>query len=240
MFNAEETLVRNKFLETFSKEAKLFNDLLQLYEKLIYKVSTPPEEHNKYCAALLAGLNLKSFSSAFDRLSKGYLSDSEVIFKKILESFLAEVYFYEHLDKAKEWTQGKKIDSLEANRKEIARILDKINKEKNIFPTDFPNFFEEYIYGVGYANSNKVAHLDFEFVHQELGLENDPKLFATTLVVGPKYDKEFMKVILNRLTMFCMFQITYLKETFNISFDPYKDLFNQVTNLLMELPSEAK
>lgn len=240
MFDSEEELVKNTFLETFPKEAELFNDLLQLYEQLIYKVKTPPEEFNKYCAALLAGLNLKSFSSAFDRLSKGYLNDSETIFKKILESFLAEVYFYEHLEKAKEWTEGTPIDKLENSRKKIARVLDKINKEKNIFPTDFPNFFEEYIYGVGYSNSNKVAHLDFELVHQELGLENDPKLFATTLVVGPKYDKEFMKVILNRLIMFCMFQITYLKETFNISYNPYKDLFNQVTDLLMKSPSKTK
>lgn len=234
MFTSEETIIKDKFLQTFPTEVKLLTNLLTLYEELMYKVITPPEEQNKYCAALLAGLNLKSFASALDRLSKGYLSDSEVIFKKILESFLAEVYFYEHKTKAKEWINGKRIEKLESSRKELARILDKINKEKNIFPTDFPNFFEEYIYNVGYVNSNKVAHLDFDFVHQELGLEDDPKLFATTLIVGPKYDKEFMRINLNRLIMFCMFQITYLKETFKISYDPYKELFKQVTDLFMK------
>lgn len=236
MFTKEEELVKTEFRRSFGSDADLLIEILKLFEILLLKTKTSLNEYNKYAAVILAGLNLKSIYSALDRLSKGYLSDSEAIFKKFIESFLAEVYLYEHTDKAKEWVEGTNLDRLGLNRREMAQALDRINEQRHIFPTDYPNFFEEYIYKVGYTNSNKVAHLDFDFVHKELGLEDDPAKFATTLVIGPKYDQAFMKTVILRLLMFTMFQVSYLKETFKLSYDnEHKSLLDSVVRRISAL-----
>lgn len=228
MFYKEEILVRKNFLKHLKHKSNLILKCLKLFESALYSTKTPPEHHNEYCSAILAGHNLKSLSSAYDRLSKGYISDAETILKRVLEGLLAQIYFYENNDKAKEWIKGTRIEKLEINRKEIAKKLDEINLAKHIFPTDYKKFFEEYIYGVGYSNSNKIAHLDFEYVHREIGLDNDPRYYSTTLVIGPKYDLQFMEATLNRIIMFSMFQLSYFKSAFKIPDNrSYKILFSK-------------
>lgn len=229
MFYKEEVLVRKEFLAHLKSKTNLLLKSLKIFETFLFTTKTPPDQYNKYCTVILAGHNLKSLYSAYDRLSKGYIGDAETILKRVLESLLAQVYFYENNDKAKSWINGTKIDKLEINRREIAKKLDGIGLQKQIFPTDYNNFFEEYVYNIGYANSNKIAHLDFEYVHREIGLDDDPKHFATTLVVGPKYDFKFMEITLNRLFMFSMFQLSYFKLAFEIPDSrSYKILFTKM------------
>ncbi len=108
----------------------------------MFGVKVAPDRYNTYACIILFGLNFKSLTSAFDRLSKGYLSDSEAIFKKTLESLLSAMYFNEKPLTAKQWIKGKSINKLTQSRKSIAQALDKINNEKHIFPTDYPTLFE--------------------------------------------------------------------------------------------------
>lgn len=235
MFYKEEAFVRREFLKHLKSKRNLLFKCLKIFKSSLYSTKTPPERYNEYCTAILAGHNLKSLYSAYDRLSKGYISDAETILKRILESLLAQIYFFENNDKAKDWVKGTKIDKLETNRKEIAKVLDKINSEKHIFPTDHNKFFEEYVYGVGYSNSNKIAHLDFDYVHREICLDNDPRYYSTTLVIGPKYDLQFMEITLNRIVMFSMFQFSYFKSAFKIpDSKSFKTLFLKIKKTFFE------
>lgn len=236
MFEKEEKLVFDEYQKICSDEYLLILDACRLLENLIYQIKVPSENFGQYSCMILAGLNLKSINSAIDRLSKGYISDSEAIFKKFIESFLISVFLYEHPDKAELWIKGAKIEKLGINRRDMSRKLDSINSDKRIFPTDYPNFFESYIYEVGYVNSNKIAHLDFDFVHKELGLEDDPKFYATTLVVGPRFHNELMKIVSLRIMMFAMFQTSYLKETFKLNYDEKHDqILRKITEKMSEL-----
>ena len=110
---------------------------------------------------------------------------------------------------------GESINRI-SNRGNMVDDLDQIQATRQIFPTDYPNFFREYIHVVGYGNSNSVAHLDFEHVHREIGLEDDPAVWATTMVIGPRYHERYMRTVLNRLVLFCSFQISYIVETYHI------------------------
>lgn len=218
MFTHEERLVENKFLSRFGNNAEIFKKLLVQYEKLLHKIKTSSNEYNTYCTAILAATNLKGFISTYDRLSKGYLGESEAIFKKVIEAFIAEIYFFEYPDQAKQWVEGKQIRKIN-NRKMMARALDKIQKEKQIFPTDYEQFFEEYIYGSFYSSSNNISHLDFIFVHKEIGLENDGTSYAQTFVIGPRFDDYYMEISMNRIMLLCLFQLSYLEYSFKIAVD---------------------
>lgn len=234
MFYKEELLVKREFKRSFNNKSNLLFKCLKIFESALFSTKTPPEKFNEYSTVILAGHNLKSLYSSYDRLSKGYISDAETILKRVLESLLAQIYFFENNNKAKDWIKGSKIDKLEVNRREIAKKLDKINSEKRIFPTDHNKFFEEYVYEVGYTNSNKVAHLDFDKVHREIGLDNNPKYYSTTLVVGPKYDSQFMETVLNRIVMFSMFQLSYFKSAFKISDNrSYRILFSKFKKVFL-------
>lgn len=224
LFRNEEILVEAEYLKYFIGKQNVLERVLKLILQIISSSKSKSGEHHKYSVQLLAGINLKGFISANDRLKKGYFSDCEAIFKKNIESLLAQAYLFEHPDEAKKWclNQIKIGDIEEGSRLEMAKKLDKINQEKDIFPTDMENFFEKFFYEVGYRNANHVAHLDFEIVHREMGLKvEDPTKFATTLILGPNFDKKLVETTLNRLIMFSMFQATLLKKM--LKHRPYKE-----------------
>lgn len=236
MFKKEEELVFNEYQKICRDEYLLILDACKLLENLIYQTKVPPENFGQYSCIILAGLNLKSINSAIDRLSKGYISDSEAIFKKFIESFLISVFLYENPDKAELWIKGTSIQKLKIDRRKMSQKLDLLNSEKRIFPTDYPNFFESYIYDVGYVNSNIFAHLDFNYVHKELGLEDDSRFYATTLVVGPRFHSELMKKVSLRIMMFAMFQTSYLKETFKLNYDEeHSQILQRIIKKMSEL-----
>jgi len=234
MFESEEFAVQQNFLRTFSDETRLFTDLLNLYEVTLTSLAGGTHTNTDYAVIALASLNLKSFNSTFDRLSKGYINDSEAILKKAIETFIAEAYFHEHTAHAERYMNGESINQI-TNRGNMVDDLDRIQATRQIFPTDYPNFFREYIYDVGYGNSNSVAHLDFDHVHRELGLEDDPTRWATTMVIGPRYHEAYMRIVLNRLVMFCSFQISYIIETYHLQrTEEYTRVFSEVRRLFME------
>lgn len=208
MFADEERIIREQFLGSFQEIDILCQKLFSEYEGLLRKLPIKQEEPNTYCASILANANLKSFVSAYDRLSKGYLSDSEAIFKKAIETFLAEIYFFEHLEEAKLWMEGKKF----SNRRAFAQALDKVQKEGQIFPTDYEEFFDDYIYRVFYGSSNDITHINFAPVYKESFSED-----GKTIIIGPRFDEYFMKVSLNRIMMLCIFQLSYLESTFKVA-----------------------
>lgn len=209
MFAKEENTIKKQFLSRFKEIDTLCQKLFSEYESLLHKLPIKQEEHNTYCAAILANANLKSFVSVYDRLSKGYLSDSEAIFKKVIETFLAGIYFFEHPAEAKLWTEGKAISN---RRRTFAQALDKMQQEKQIFPTDFEEFFDTYIYDVFYKSSNTIVHLDFGPVYTESFSED-----GGTLIIGPRFDEDFMKVSLNRIMMLCIFQLSFLETSFKVA-----------------------
>lgn len=54
-------------------------------------------------------------------------------------------------------------------------------------------------------------------MHKEIGLENDTnETYARVLVIGPKFDEYYMKVAINRMTMLCMFQLSFLETLFKV------------------------
>lgn len=228
MFFKEELIVRREFLKNFRNVSKILLRCLKIIESDFASIKVTPDSYSEYSAALLATHNLKSLYSSYDRLSRGYMSDAETILKRVIEAFLAQVYFFENNDKARDWLKGIKIGKLEINRRKMAKTLDNLSLTKQIFPTDYEKFFEEYIYKVGYSGSNKIAHLDFDYVHKEVNLDSHPKYYATSLVIGPKYDPKFMEVILNRLLIFSMFQLSYIRTAFKLPDSrSYKILFTK-------------
>ncbi len=91
-----------------------------------------------------------------------------------------------------------------------------------------------------YKQANRLAHHDFDLVHEEMGLDNsNPQQFATTMVLGPKFDQYIMKTTLFRLTMFSMFLTTMLlKVTDSSENESYKKVFRQVTDLFQDNENE--
>lgn len=215
LFDREEKLVSERFLETFSAKTDILNEELVLLSKVLENSRAKPEEFNKYSLIMLAGLNLKGSLGAYDRLSKGYISDSETLFKRVIESLLAQIHLDNTPSDALKWCQNQiSLGSLNKNRYELAKMLDQTNKQQQFFKTDMANFFVEEIYNVGYKNACSVAHMDFERVHDEMGLESgDASKYAHTLILGPNFNKSFMEITLNRLVMFTLFQLTYLADS---------------------------
>lgn len=237
IFDNEEKLVNEQFVSKFGENIKLLNEELELLSDIVITSRTKDDAFNKYALVMLAGLNLKGIIGAYDRLNKGYLADSETLFKRVIEGLLAEVYLDNNPEEAKKWCSNEiKLSKLENNRENLAKKLDELNKTKQFFKTDMEDFFQEYIYKVGYRNANSVAHMDFESVHTEMGRESgDPTKFAHTLILGPNFNESFMRISLNRLIMFTMFQISYLSDATN-----YNDkirvntVFNKVYKLFSE------
>ncbi len=209
MFNNEENLVLSKFKQAFAPKVDFVSRILKKIEQTLHSSATPKDNFSKYAGVILAGSCLKSLISSYDRLSKGYLTDCEALLKKSIEGFFYQAYFHENKNEAKLWCQNNTKPKL--NYYDLAVKLDKSQFISKFFPTDYENFFTEYIYRVGYTQSNRLAHLDFDMVHFEMGLENeDQTQFATTMVLGPKYEFKMMKTTLNRLIMFSMFQLSLL------------------------------
>lgn len=231
IFEKDENLVSQRFSETFVDKIKLFAEELDLLANIISTSRTKVDEFNKYSVLLLAGLNLKGLIGAYDRLSKGYLADCETLFKRVIEALMAQIYLDVNTNEAKEWCNNKlKLGSLEKDRYKLAKKLDELNKEHKFFKTNMDDFFTEEIYRVGYKNACSIAHMDFESVHTEMGAETgDPTKFATILMLCPSYNENFMKISLNRLVMFTLFQTTYLADAVGYTDrDRVDSVFNKV------------
>ena len=209
MFTNEENLVSGRFNQTFAPKVDFVNRIFRKIEQSLQNSKTPRNDFAKYAGIMLAGSCFKSLISTLDRLSKGYLTDCEALLKKSIEGFFYQAYFHENQKEAELWCQNNKKPEL--NYYDLAIQLDKIQFVNKFFPTNHDNFFTEYIYKVGYFQSNRLAHLDFDMVHFEMGLENeDQTQFASTMVLGPKFEKTMMETTLNRLIMFSMFQLSLL------------------------------
>lgn len=231
MFQHEEHLVQSEFIKHFKNKIDLLRRIFPLFEQYLKESQTSENDYAKYSAVILAGSSLKSLIGALDRISKGYTSDSEALLKKAIEAFFYQTYFYNHSKEAQEWCQKNKKPKLDYYS--LAQRLDKLQFDKNFFPTDYENFFTDYVYKVGYRQANRLAHLDFDLVHQEMGLDNDnPAHFAKTLVIAPKFDRELMKTSLLRIVMFSMFQLTMLIYITNQKEnDAYKSIFSGILSL---------
>lgn len=228
----EEVLVLSEFNKNLKYEVSLFNKVINMLEKIISSHISGEGEYNKYAVLMLAGLNYKGFLSAFDRISKGYLSDSEAVLKKTIESFLSQACFYSNNENAKLWFEGKiELGRLEKNRYELSKKLDVLNKVDQFFPTDMDNFFEYYVYGVFYKNSNTIAHLDFDKVYREMGLEDNPEKYSSVMVLGPKLDVDYMETTLKRIIMFTMFQSSLIRGIFkDTKTEDFDELFKEIFN----------
>ena len=235
-FSNEEALVTREFEAVFKEKVHIFNLQVAFLEKLLHKIGEDKlvrsDDGSKYAISLLASIGLKSFVSSLDRLSKGYMGDSESLLKRPIEGLIIQSYFLKNPEKAKEYIFHNKEIRKFGDRASMSKIIDESNIEMSIFPTDEGEFFQKYVYEVLYANCNKVAHMNFEMVHQEIGLDNDnPTQLATNLVIGPKFDKNFMRVSLNRIMMTLMYQISFVSKVFDYPInDGYNELFNLVTS----------
>lgn len=238
MFINEEKAVSNLFTSSFHDKVLILTEVLAVLEEYLIASRTPSDEYSKYAAVILIGSCLKSLVSSLDRLSKGYVSDSEALLKKAVEGFFYVAYFSKHTEDAKIWcTQNKKPD---LNYKDLAIALDKDQSNVPFFPTNYDNFFTTYIYDVVYKQANRLAHHDFDLVHEEMGLDNkNPTQFATTMVLGPKFDQRIMKTTLFRITMFSMFLLSILLIVTDMrENDKYKEIFKKVTDLFWEKEEE--
>lgn len=235
-FAQQEALVNAEFENHFKQKIHIFYLQITFFEKLLYKIAelklVKTGDDSKYAISLLASIGLKSFVSALDRLSKGYWGDSESLLKKPIEGLLIQSYFLKNPGKAREYIYQNKEIRMFGDRASISQIIDKSNIDMSIFPTDETQFFQKYVYQVLYDNCNKFAHMDFEMVHQEIGFNNnDPNTLATIMVIGPKFDKNFMIISLNRILMTLMYQISFISKIFNYPIDNgYNELFKITTN----------
>lgn len=242
IFNQEEELVQKEFNAAFGPKTKLLKRQILMLESLLNLIGESKlvreNDYDTYTISLLASISLKSVISCHNRLSKGYIGDSEAVLKRVIECFLAQCYFSKKIDKAKEWVDGKIIlGKLEGNRANLAKWLDENNKSQEIFPTDSPDFFQDFVFRVGYKNNNYVSHMDFNMVHREIGLDNNRNdTVATTLVLGPKFDKVFMETILNRLMMTIMWEISLINNLFHhLITEDYNDLFRQTMKSISDI-----
>jgi len=238
IFAHEEKLVNEEFTSTFKDKIEILNEELLLLSEVIGSSRTKADEFNKYALVMLAGLNLKGIIGAYDRLNKGYLADSETLFKRVIEGLLAQVYLDNNPEDAKKWCNSQiKLSKFEHDRENLAKKLDELNKTRKFFKTDMEDFFQEEIYRVGYRTACSVAHMEFENVHTEMGQDSgDPTKFATIFVLGPNWNKGFMEISLNRLVMFTMFQISYLADaTFYSDKTKVHSVFKKVISLFSEL-----
>ncbi|HOX95977.1 MAG TPA: hypothetical protein PLI45_01220 [Candidatus Woesebacteria bacterium] len=242
IFNQEEELVEKEFNASFESKIKLFKRQVLMLESLLKLIGesklVKENEYDKYSISVLASIALKSVISSQDRLSKGYIGDSEAVLKRVIECFLAQCYFSKNPDKAKDWVEDKiSLGKLEGDRSNLVKWLDKNNIYQEIFPTNSLDFFQDFVYRVGYKNNNYVSHMDFNMVHREVGFDSARNNTAvTTLVLGPKFDKEFMETILNRLMMTLMLEITMINCFFhNLVTEDYNDLFKQIMKVISDV-----
>lgn len=230
MFKDEEKAVSDLFSGNFQERTLILKEVFTVLEEYLIASRTPSDDYSKYAVVILIGSCFKSLVSALDRLSKGYISDSEALLKKAVEGFFYVAYFSKHAEDAKIWcTRNKKPD---LNYKDLAIALDQDQINGPFFPTNYDNFFSKYIYEIVYKQANRLAHHDFDLVHEEMGLDNkNPKQFATTMVLGPKFDQQIMKTTLFRLIMFSMFLLSMLLIVADMhENDEYKEVFKKVTD----------
>ncbi len=225
----EERLVLNQFKSNFKKEINLFRNILSTLQIILESSKTSTKDYNRNSVLVLAGLNYKGFTGSFDRISKGYISDSEAILKKTIESFLAQGYLFLNPAKAKKWYKGEmELKSLESNRLVLSKKLDILNNREKFFPTDKKDFFEGYVYRNFYKNSNEIAHLNSKLVLREMRFDRDGMIYDNTMVLGPKWDLEFTKIIINRIIMFSMFQASLLATLFKVQNKEYERTFRKI------------
>jgi len=234
-FAKEEALVESEFESHFNNKIDIFTRQIDFFEKVLYKIAesklVKTGDDSKYAISLIASICLKSFVSAFDRLSKGYMGDCESLLKRPIEGLIIQGYFFKNPKEAKKYIyQNKEIRKF-GTRGYVSKVIDDSNIDMSIFPTDEQQFFQRYVYEVLYENCNKVAHMDFEMVHHEIGQDNDnPKTLATNLIIGPKFDKDFMATCLNRILMTMMYQISFISQVFGYPINEgYNELFRETT-----------
>lgn len=169
MYRKEETNIFNQFYNNFETKCDTFTIIVEVFEETLKSTKYKTDEYDKYVIILLGCLNLKCLVSVFDRLSKGYLSDSEALIKKACETFLAQIFFYNNLEKAEDYcNKNIKLNKIIGNRYELAKKLDELNREHQLFPTDMEDFFQTNVYKYLYRESNRFAHMDFDIVHNEI------------------------------------------------------------------------
>jgi len=238
MYREEETNIFNHFCNHFKTKCDTFTKILEVFEETLKSTKYKTDEYDKYVIMLLGCLNLKCFVSVFDRLSKGYWSDSEALIKKACETFLAQVFFYNNLEGAKDYCFNNiKLNKLIGNRHQLAKKLDELNSEQKLFPTDMEDFFKTFLYGTVYRESNRFAHMDFDVVNCEIsGSRNNNGGLSSDLIIGPKFDNERMETTLNRLIFLSMFSVSFIENISGIHMskkhqEVFKEFLNLCTNL---------
>jgi hypothetical protein len=237
--NSEEQLVKRKFRDKFKNKCDFIDRQLKLYSKIIESSQVDTHLYNKYALATLACENYKLFYKSYELVQIGYTVASEGLFKQAIEALISQIYLSQHPVDAEKWIKGKTIKSLnKKGRKGFVETIDKLNEETKFFPTNYKNFFQKYIYEAGYGEANKVAHLDFQFVYNDLenfGLKTDNKTLTTSFVLGANYTPKYSETTLNRVLMYLMFQITYVWHTMG---KPnalhYDSLFEEFEKILVE------
>ncbi len=217
MFQEVEKIIVKQVYQRFGKEFNLLNEIISIFNDTLKSIKVEVDNRWKYVITLLAMQNLKCFISAFDRLSKGYWSDSEALIKKAIENFLAQAFFYKKQVEANKYLEGAKLQKLIGRRDRLAKKLDEINKSMKFFPIEMEDFFYTYIYVVGYREANKLAHMDFNMLHGEIAAANERSMLASELIIGPKYESEAFKTSFNRLLIFSLFNVGYIAHVNGIT-----------------------
>lgn len=238
MYINQETIVKKKFYKLFKQKCDTFEKIITVLEETICETQYKTDEYDKYVIILLSALNLKCLVSIYDRLNKGYWSDSEALIKKSIENFLAQVFFYNNVDKAKEYCfNNTKLNKIIGNRNNLSKKLDELNKKQKLFPTDMENFFQNFIYEAVYRQANRMAHMDFDVVHKEISANIVDTKLSSDLIIGPKFDKETMETTLTRLLFISMFSLSFIAHVNGkLNSQKHERMFKEFINFVNSLP----
>lgn len=224
MYSKEEQAIIKDFSKDFGMKYEKFMIMLQDLETLImYKVgAVKAVEQDKYTTALLGTSNVKTLRSVVRLLRRGYLGDAEVLLRKATEALLMQSFFCSDVNAAKAWIGGKPFDTiLKTNniksRKDLANKLDIINEKIGILPTEGKSLFKELVYECFYQEGSSFMHLDFNLLHHEITLDEVRPYYSSEFIMGPRYDKEMVKVSMTRLAVITSFQTLILCTTFNVT-----------------------
>jgi hypothetical protein len=228
-FIQEEEYVTKNFDSRFEKEINLLEQFFEKIEEFLKSSGFRNDQYPEYSIALHITHSLTALSNSLMLLSKGYMGDCEAVHKRAVEFFLRAIYFNEFPDEEQKWREGKPI----ANRKSMAKRLDKVQKTKLIFPTDLETFFEKFVYEAIYGSVNEWAHGNFKTMYHEVAIDDSTVFYTSKFCVGPKYDEGFAKRMMRRLINSSILHVLFLAKRLSIPPEKYHDLVIQGRTYIM-------
>lgn len=239
IFDADEEKSFCKFKKNCELEINILNKMFVCGEELLQQTKLSIKEHEKYLFTVYFARAVTFLTAGQLLIYRGYNSAAENMIKAAIELILIEPLIFNDRKFSKQCMDAKyslkqimKNKQIK-NRKELAKELDKLNAKINFLPTEERNFFEKYVYEMGYQQSNRFGHSDIDVTLREVRIPGEEEyLRSTQNIFGPNFTQNISETVLYRLTFWLSIQLSLFANYFKLTdYTKYKKIMHEFTTL---------